>query len=114
MSFIENPDVGQIERKTQNRVVKLFQEKLGYTYLGTWEERENNRNIEEELLLKFLKKQKYSETLIHKALFELNKIASTQNKSLYDINKEVYTLLRYGIQVKETSGQNKDTVNLID
>ncbi|MBS3088213.1 HsdR family type I site-specific deoxyribonuclease [Candidatus Pacearchaeota archaeon] len=111
---MEQLDVGQIERKTQNRVVKLFQEKLGYTYLGTWEERENNRNIEEELLLKFLKKQKYSETLIHKALFELNKIASTQNKSLYDINKEVYTLLRYGIQVKETSGQNKDTVNLID
>ncbi|MDO8508940.1 MAG: HsdR family type I site-specific deoxyribonuclease [Nanoarchaeota archaeon] len=111
---MEQLDVGQIERRTQNRLVKLFQEKLGYTYLGNWEERENNRNIEEELLLKFLKKQKYSETLIYKALFELNKIASTQNKSLYDINKEVYTLLRYGIQVKETSGQNKDTVNLID
>ena len=111
---METINIGQIERRTQNRLVKLFQEKLGYTYLGNWEERENNRNIEEELLLKFLKKQKYSETLIHKALFELNKIASTQNKSLYDINKEVYTLLRYGIQVKETSGQNKNTVNLID
>jgi len=111
---METINIGEIERKTQNRLVKLFQEKLGYTYLGNWEERENNRNIEEELLLKFLKKQKYSDALIQKALFELNKIASTQNKSLYDINKEVYTLLRYGIQVKETSGQNKDTVNLID
>lgn len=110
----ENPDVGQIERKTQNRIVTLFQENLNYTYLGNWEERENNSNIEEELLLKFLKKQKYSESLIHKAIFELNKIASTQNKSLYDINKEVYTLLRYGIQVRDTVGQNKNTVWLID
>ncbi len=110
----ENPDVGQIERKTQNRIVTLFQDKLNYTYLGNWEERENNSNIEEKLLLKFLKKQKYSESLIHKAVFELNKIASTQNKSLYDINKEVYTLLRYGIQVKDTVGQNKNTVWLID
>lgn len=27
-------DVGQIERRTQNRVVKLFRERLGYRYLG--------------------------------------------------------------------------------
>jgi len=110
----ENPDVGQIERKTQNRIVKLLQEKLNYVYLGNWEDRENNKNLEEELLLKFLKKQKYSEALIHKALFELNKLASTQNMTLYEINKAVYTLLRYGIQVKETNGQNKETVWLID
>ena len=110
----ENPDVGQIERKTQNRIVKLFQENLNYTYLGNWEERENNSNIEEEQLLKFLNKQRYSESLIRKALFELKKIAFTQNKSLYDINKEVYALLRYGIQVKDAAGQNKETVWLID
>ena len=29
-------NVGDIERITQNRVVKLFKEKLGYTYLGNW------------------------------------------------------------------------------
>ena len=107
-------DVGQRERKTQDRVVKLFKEKLDYTYLGNWEERENNSNIEEELLIKFLKKQKYSEILIKKALYELNKTATPQNKSLYDINKEVYSLLRYGIQIREEVGQNKKTVNLID
>ena len=59
-------DVGQIERKIQDRVIKLFTDKLDYTYLGNWEERIGNRNIEEELLVKFLKKQKYSETLIKK------------------------------------------------
>ena len=31
--------VGQIERATQNRVVRLFREQLGYRHLGKWEER---------------------------------------------------------------------------
>ena len=42
--------VGQIEKKTQHRVVKLFRDTLGYDYLGNWKEREGNRNIEEELI----------------------------------------------------------------
>src|SRR4030042_1906556 len=106
-------DIGQIERKTQDRVIKLFKDKLDYIYLGNWEER-NNSNIEEELLVKFLKKQKYSDTLIKKALYELTKTVTPQNKSLYDVNKEVYSLLRYGSQVKEEIGENKQTVFFID
>mgnify|MGYP001235566966 FL=1 len=105
--------VGQIERKTQDRVIKLFQEKLDYTYLGNWEAREDNSNIEKELLTNFLK-GKYSDTLIKKAISELEKVATNQNKSLYDINKEIYSMLRYGIQVKEELGENKKTVWLID
>ncbi len=31
--------VGQIERKTQQRVVMPFREQLGYAYLGDWTER---------------------------------------------------------------------------
>ena len=38
--------VGQKERATQNRVVKLFRDHLDYTYLGDWHEREDNSNIE--------------------------------------------------------------------
>ena len=33
--------VGQIERKAQDRVVKLIHELLGYDYLGNWEYRED-------------------------------------------------------------------------
>ena len=49
--------VGQIEKKTQARVVKLFRDTLRYDYLGDWIDREDNRNIEPELLRAFLKKQ---------------------------------------------------------
>ncbi|MDP4034562.1 MAG: hypothetical protein Q8P60_17240 [Pseudorhodobacter sp.] len=31
--------VGQIEKKTQARVVALFREQLGYDYLGDWTDR---------------------------------------------------------------------------
>lgn len=105
--------VGQAERRTQNRVIKLFREKLGYVYLGNWEDRENS-NIEESYLQKFLKKQGYSDALIGKALFELQKVAQNQNRSLYDVNKEVYSFLRYGVQVKEDIGELNETVDLID
>ena len=37
--------VGQIEKKTQQRVVKLFRDALGYRDLGNWEEREGVRAI---------------------------------------------------------------------
>jgi type I restriction enzyme R subunit len=106
--------VGQIERATQNRVVKLLREQLGYEYLGTWEDRPDNSNIEEKYLRPFLKRQGYSDTLIGRALRELNKVAGDQSKSLYDINKAVYSLLRYGVQVRPDAGENTQTVWLID
>ena len=65
--------VGQLERKTQDRIVKFFQDELNYEYLGNWEERENNSNIEEELLTKYLK-GKHPQTLINKAVSQLQKL----------------------------------------
>ena len=61
-----------IERVSQNRVVKLFKEELNYTYLGDWEEREGNSNIEEEYLKKYLDRKGYSDGHISKAIFELS------------------------------------------
>ncbi|MBI2838538.1 MAG: type I restriction endonuclease subunit R [Acidobacteria bacterium] len=107
--------VGQKERITQNRVVALFRDTLGYAYLGNWEDREDNHNIEEELLRAFLsKKQRYDEALITRALYVLDKTAGDTSKSLYDRNHAVYDLLRYGVKVKADVGENTHTVWLID
>jgi hypothetical protein len=49
--------VGQIERKTQERVVALFRDALGYEYLGNWIDRVGNANVEHTLLHGWLKKR---------------------------------------------------------
>lgn len=56
--------IGQIERTTQNRVVKLFREVLGYDYLGNWIDRPGNANIEPDLLRNWLKRQDMDDDLI--------------------------------------------------
>jgi type I restriction enzyme R subunit len=107
--------VGQVERKTKARVVKLFRQQLGYAYLGDWADRIGNRNIEEDLLRKFLSgKQGYDEALITRTLHLLTKAAGDTSKSLYDRNRAVYELLRYGVKVKAEVGDNTQTVWLID
>ena len=106
--------VGLNERKTQDRVVALFQHSLGYEYLGDWADRADNANIEQELLRSWLIKQGVDATLTTRALFELTKVAADASKSLYDRNKMVYELLRYGVRVKPEVGENTQTVWLID
>ena len=103
--------VGLKERATQDRVVNLFKS-LGYRYLGNWGDREDNSNIEDELLRQFL--TGHSDVLIKRALHELNRVAGDQSKSFYDVNKEVYRLLRYGVKVKEGVGEQTATVWLIN
>ena len=92
--------VGALERKTQRRVIRHFRDHLGYTFLGNWHERDDNRNIETEFLTKFLARQGHSPALITKALDKLDKAAALGgSKTLYDANREVYSLLRYGARV---------------
>ncbi|HMV08168.1 MAG TPA: HsdR family type I site-specific deoxyribonuclease [Cyclobacteriaceae bacterium] len=107
-------DVGQIERKTQQRIVKLFHDTLDYTYLGNWEERPNNSNIEEELLRTYLIERKYNPVLINKAIAELKRVSVNYQLDLYTNNKNVYSKLRYGIEVKEDAGDRNERVHLID
>lgn len=107
-------DVGQIERNTQDRIVQLFQQRLEYDYLGNWEEREENSNVEEKLLRRFLNRRGYDKPLIERAIFELERAAQSQADSLYNTNKEVYRLLRYGTEVRASQGENKQTVHFID
>ena len=60
--------VGQNERTTQNRAVKLFQEQLDYSYYGDWHERSDNSNIEENYLRAWLIRQGVDGGLITNAL----------------------------------------------
>lgn len=107
--------VGQVERKTQQRVVRLFRDTLGYDYLGDWTDRVGNRNIEEDLLLNFLREQQgHDDGLVTRALHLLNKAAGDTSKSLYDRNRDVYSLLRYAVKVKPGVGENTVDVWLID
>ncbi|MBI5059904.1 HsdR family type I site-specific deoxyribonuclease [candidate division KSB1 bacterium] len=107
-------DVGQKEKLTQDRVVKLFRDTLGYDYLGDWTDREGNSNIEPELLSSWLKRQGHDETLITRALREVGRAADDQTKSLYDRNKAVYGLLRYGVKVRPEVGEDTKIVWLIN
>lgn len=106
--------VGQLERKTQDRIVSLFKDRLGYDYLGNFEEREENNNVEEAYLRPFLLRAGHSEVLINKAIEELKKSANRPQLSLYDLNRETYGLLRYGIKVREDLGENYQTVWPLD
>ena len=108
-------EVGQKEIITQKRVVELFKDTLGFFYLGDWKDRENNSNVELELLTVWLKKQGHTDKTISKALHELEKAKTIGgSKTLYEANKQVYGLLRYGIKVRPEAGEHKQTICLID
>ncbi len=106
--------VGQIERKTQNRIVAFFRDVLHYDYLGDWGGREQNRNIEPKLVLDFLARQDVEPALATRALRQLEIEAGDSSKILFDRNKAVYALLRYGVKVKAEVGDVTRTVWLVD
>jgi type I restriction enzyme R subunit len=106
--------VGEIERATQNRIIKLFTDRLGYEYLGNWEERENNSCIEEAYIRIFLTNRSVSPDLMDRAIHALRSVAEDTSKNLYDRNRGVYELLRYGAKVKPDHGEVTETVWFID
>ncbi|MGW9197486.1 type I restriction endonuclease subunit R [Micromonospora chersina] len=108
-------NVGQPERKAQDRVVALFRKLLGYEYLGNWGYRDGNSNVEVELLAQNLRARGYSDNLINKAVDKLKSDASLGGgRDLYEANRDVYGLLRYGVKVKPGVGEQTETVWLID
>ena len=102
------------ERITQNRVIKLFHEELAYRYLGDWKERALNSNIEEKILTDYLQRRGYSLAEISRTIFQLRTAADISQVGLYEANRKVYSLLRYGVQVKAEADQPTTTVALID
>lgn len=102
------------EAVTQRRVIDLFQNVLGYSYLGNWEER-GSENVEESILMAWLLKQGHDEQVVKKAFQELARAKDVGGaRSLYDANQEVYRLLRYGAKVKPEAGDQPITVHFIN
>lgn len=107
--------IGEPERPVQNRLLTLFKEKLKYEYLGNYEYRTCNRNIERKLLFDYLMStQKWSKDEAKRAITKLEKKAYCTPQNMQEKNEKVYSLLRYGVNVSPDVGAKKITVNLID
>ena len=107
----EMSGVGERERVTQNRIIELFKSKLGYTYIGNLHDQDNS-NIDEKRLKKYLQKQGYSDELIRRAVNTL--VEASKKPDLYYANKDVYSLLRYGASEKENVSVKNETVKFIN
>lgn len=106
--------IAKPESATQARVLQLFENDLGYDYLGDWSDRPGNSNIETDLLTAYLSEAGYTPAQISAALYQLGKEACHPDRTLYGNNQAVYSLLRYGVQVKTEVGKPTDTVHLIN
>ncbi len=106
--------ISKPERATQRRLIKHFQDDLGYRYLGDWSRREVNSNVEEKIARAWLEARGYGSGQITRAIERLTRTATLHGQDLYDVNRETYSLLRYGVQIKEMVGDVTETVHLID
>ncbi|MGY2746227.1 type I restriction enzyme R subunit [Arthrobacter sp. UYCu723] len=95
--------------------MELFEKQLGYEYLGSWEQRPDNSHIETSLLEQNLLARGYNSNLSNRAIDQLKKSASLGGgRNLYEANREVYDLLRYGVKVRPGIGEQTETVWLVD
>ena len=107
-------DVGQREIFTQSKVIRLLVNNLGYEYLGNWCQQDNT-NIIESLLQQNLEARGYDATLIRRAIQQFTKeVSLPAGGSLYEVNRKVYGLLRYGVKVQRSASESFETVWLID
>ena len=94
------------EIKTQERVIDIFKNELGYEYIGDLQGLDN-KNIREDELRMWLQGRGYSDKLIDKALKKLQYENHTSGgRKLYDANEAISSLLRYGVKVIEEVGEN--------
>lgn len=108
-------NVGQTERKTQDRVVRLFQDELDYDYGGNLQDSDDNSNINLHAFETNLEARGYRANQITKAVDQLRSDASLGgDRNLYEANRDVYRLLRYGIKVKTGVGEQTETLWPID
>lgn len=101
------------ERKLQERVKHWLINDLHYTFLGNFEDF-NNTPVLDDKLRQYLQRRGYSTEQIARAISELRAKVSNQADSLYEANRAVYSLLRYGLQGVRDDQGNRPTVHYID
>ena len=101
------------EKKLQKRVLHWLVDDLGYTYLGNLEDIDNTP-VKEDLLKANLKQRGYSNDQIKTAISELLSKVNNQVDTLYQINRGVYSLLRYGRQGAKDEHGRRQTVHYIN
>ncbi|MEP0258933.1 MAG: type I restriction endonuclease subunit R [Sulfitobacter sp.] len=113
--------IGEAERRAQIRVIDLLcgdksgsPGGLGWRYLGDWQTREGNANIEEELLRPWLLKRGYGPEIVTQAITRLKREARIDGTKLYEANQGFYEMLRYGVAVAPGPGEAPVTVRFID
>lgn len=113
--------IGEAERKAQNRVIDLLSGHqtaapggLGWRYLGDWQGRAGNANIEEDLLRPWLLARGHAPEIVAQAITLLRREARMEGGKLYDANKGFYQMLRYGVAVSPGPGEAPVTVRFVD
>lgn len=107
--------IGKPEIATQDRLLRLFHDELGYHYLGNLEPLDN-KNLRVDDLYRWLCKANPQRTeLAAKALDKFaKKLQDFQTSQISAANEEVYELLKYGVPVEPEPGAAPINVYLID
>jgi len=102
------------EIATQKKTIDFLCDQLGYTYIGNLKD-QSNKNIREDDLHQYLVDKKgYSDIVANRAIRELVMAASNLQSGLYEANKKVYSLLKYGAKVRDINSAQPITVFFID
>jgi type I restriction enzyme R subunit len=79
------PEISQPERATQERVIALFRDELGYRFLGIRAHRDGNSNIEEPDWTAFLKRCGHTHAQIAIAVHRFRTEADQHGRGLYAV-----------------------------
>ena len=99
---------GQPEIVTQECVIAFFRDTLSYVYLGNWKDRPDNGNLEKEAAhcmadAAGVQRQDYRKGDVRAAK---SRVTLGGSRTLYDANRDVYNLLRYGVKVQPDVGEH--------
>lgn len=114
------------EREYQNGIIKMFQDKLRYNYLGNLDygkngkvnsEGKENSPIREKEVRKFLTKMGYTDMQIKDAISGLRDVSRLTDPKfihLAEVNNSTYERLIYGFSLKPSQEEKEQDVNFFD